>query len=248
MKLLFSKISIIVALLVFVFPEFSAAQGTAFGFKIGPSISYQNWDFGQRDPLFAYHAALSVESLPEDDRFSIFAQAGYHVKGGAVRYSSGVFTNPVGGLQGFNGRTDRFEFNNVSLLLGAKQALSTGKFRSYYLFGIRGEFTVSTNLDEYRERNERFNSFFFPQDNWVRKINYGVTVGGGFDFFFLDKIAGLIEIRVNPDFSKQYVQPALTTTNPFTLQPQSFQERSFSNLNLEISLGVRFIREVEYID
>ncbi len=225
-------------------------QGMAFGFKGGPSIGFQKWNTGsQRDALFAYHGIAFIESLAEQDEFSIFAQAGYHVKGGAVRYNRFTYLDNSNNLREFGGRTDRYEFRNLSLTIGGKQKFGLNNFSYYYLFGLRGEFTASTNL------NERADGFpvgianYFPTDDFVRKINYGVTVGGGFEFKFSDFIAGIVELTVNPDFSKQYFRPTIDNVyNPYTMQVSTLPEQDLSNTTIEISVGMRFIRKVEYVD
>ena len=110
---------------------------------------------------------------------------------------------------------------------------------------MRGEYTLGTNLSEY----VRFQSAYYPIDDFVRKLNYGVTVGGGWDFEFSELIGGLIELTVNPDLSNQYEQqPIPNVINPFNGQTVTLRERKVRNLTFEVKFGLRFMRKVEYID
>ncbi len=233
------------------------AQGTYFGLKGGLTVGTQQWNSFDRDPLIAYHGILSIESFPEQGRFSLFAQAGYHLKGSAIRQS--LFGNP------FNSSfvsfpAQRFEFQNISLSVGAKQVISeVGSGQLYYMFGIRGDYTIDTNLDEYErfvERNQ-ITAGIYPLDVYftgetllgVRRLNYGFLAGGGLNFPFSEYVEGLIEFTVNPDFSLQYEQPAIPNViDPITGQNRTLPERKIRNLTFEITVGARFLRKVEYID
>lgn len=233
------------------------AQGTYFGLKGGLTIGTQQWNSFDRDPLIGYHGILSVESIPYEGKFSLFAQAGYHLKGSAIRRS--LFGNP------FNSSfvsfpTQRFEFQNLSLSVGAKQIFTElGSSKVYYLFGIRADYTLDTNLDEYErfvERNQ-ITAGIYPLDIYfssetligVRRLNYGFLAGGGLSFPFSEYIEGLVEFTVNPDFSLQYEQPAIpNVVDPITGQNRTLPERKIRNLTFEITVGARFLRKVEYID
>jgi len=236
--------------IVLILATSSFGQGMAFGFKAGPSIGFQNWNNGgQRDALFAYHGIAFIESLAAQDEFAIFAQTGFHVKGGAVRYNRFTFLDNSNNLRDFPGRTDRYEFRNLSLTVGGKQKFGLNNFSYYYLFGIRGEFTINTNLNEFQEGFPEGIRNFFPSPQNVRRLNYGVTVGGGFEFKFAELISGIVELTVNPDFSKQYRRFAIDNVyNPFTMQNGTLPEQELSNNTIELSIGIRLIRQVEYID
>ncbi len=227
------------------------SAGSYFGIKGGLTLATQQWNTFDREPLVGYHGIFSVETLPEQERFSLFAQVGYHVKGSAIR--STVWGNPFNG--GFNGVPARkFEFYNISLSLGAKQRFSeVGNNKIYYLFGIRGDFTVDTNLDEYTDFVERNPTFagVYPIDSYefIRRINYGFIAGGGFEFPFSEFVEGVLEFTVNPDFSLQYQQPAIPNViDPFTGNTRTISERRIRNLTFEITVGARFLRKIEYYD
>lgn len=233
----------------------SWSQGTFYGVKGGLTIGNQQWNSFDRDPLVGYHAILSAESMPAEGKFSLFAQLGYHLKGSAIRRS--LFGNP------FNNSfvsfpTQRFEFHNLSLSLGAKQVITQiGASNVYYLFGIRGDYTLSTNLDEYERFTEAnqisagiypFNVYFSENQLFgVRRFNYGFLAGGGFNFPFSEYVEGILEFTINPDFSLQYEQPSIpNVTNPITGQMTTLQARKIRNLTFEITVGARFLRKVEY--
>lgn len=224
------------------------AQGFVFGLKAGPTIGVQQWDGSDRDPLFKYHGILFIESLDEANNFSVFAQAGYHVKGSAVRYNfRPVCIGSNGQFVECNIETQEYRFNNLSLTLGGKRKFDYNNNKVYYLFGIRGDLTLNTNLDEYEAYNQYFP--YYPFDEAVNKLNYGVTLGGGIEFPMSDLIDAMVELTVNPDFSKQYFQPPIPNiTNPYNGESYTIRERSIRNITFEITFGFRFKRIVEYID
>jgi len=211
-------------------------------------MGFQQWNGIEQDPLFKYHGIVFIESYDDvEDRFAIFAQAGYHIKGSALRNTRFNLTN--GNIYNLPAR--EFQFRNISLTLGGKQKfpIQSGASRYYYMIGLRGEYTVNTNLSEYESANTIFFSFF-PTDVWVNKFNYGVTVGGGLEFPLGELVGGMIEFTVNPDLSRQYRQPPLENIpNPyFPGQNRTIQERLINNIALEFSFGIRLLRIVEYID
>ncbi|PSR14292.1 MAG: hypothetical protein DA408_15225 [Bacteroidetes bacterium] len=231
--------------------------GTYYGIKGGLTIGTQQWNTFDRDPLIGYHTILTVESLPVEDKFSLFAQVGYHLKGSAIRRS--LFGNPFNAnLVSFP--PQKFEFHNISLSVGAKQVFGeVNKSKLYYLFGIRGDYTMGTNLDEYEifvERNPNF-AGIYPLNIYysgetllgVRRLNYGFLAGGGITLPFSEFVEGLLEFTVNPDFSLQYEQPSIpNVVDPFSGQTRSIPERKIRNLTFEITVGFRFLKKVEYID
>jgi opacity protein-like surface antigen len=230
----------------FVLTGFSQSS-TAFGVKGGASLAIQQWDGYQRRPLFAYHGIAFIESVPEANEFAIFAQLGWHQKGS----SEGGFlvTDPVTGER-FRASTRKFIFNNIALTLGGKQKYDLwSNSKWYYMIGLRGEYTISTNLDQYfDEDNPNFN-FFYPIPPFVEEWNYGVTVGGGIEFPFSELVSGLVEFTVNPDFSNQYIQPEIPNVrDPITGQLRSIPSSTIRNTVLELTIGIRFLRKVIYID
>ena len=233
-------------------PMFSQETGGYyFGIKGGLSIGFQKWNAFERDPLFRYHGIAFIESATEEN-VGLFAQAGYHIRGSAIR-------TPVVTIQGisrpFDAFTVPFEFQNVALSIGAKQkfALGLGENKFYYLIGVRGEYTIGTNLrpDGITEDHPFF--FSYPFDEFVNNINYGLIAGGGIEFNISEFVGALIELTVNPDFSKQYNQPEI----PNVINPNQFsggssnitiRERNIVNTTFELSIGFRFLRRVEYVD
>jgi len=244
------KKTILLIAALFVIHEQTSAQGYYFGIKGGLSLGVQSWNGFERDPLLAYHGILFIESLSEGNRFSLFAQAGYHQRGSAFRNQ--LFSNLLNG--GFTrAPATEFIFNNASLILGGKQKYDfSAKTKVYYMFGIRGDYTVSTNLGKYElfnELNPGFAIYPFNTYEFIRRINYGLTIGGGFEFEFSEYVGGVLEFTVNPDFSDQYRQPPIpNVTDPYTNEQRTLPERRIRNLTFEVSLGFRFLREVIYIE
>ena len=231
------RLSIIIIAL-FVFAELEA-QSYYFGPKVGPTIGLQQWNSFERDPLFTYHGAFFIESYGgEDSNSSLYAQLGYHIRGSSIfdRFNSVI------------GSRNKFEFRNLGLQLGAKMKIPRfANNNAYYLFAIRFEYTLSTNLQAFEPQNALWP--IYPFEVFVNKFNYGVNIGGGWEFpadkFFIP----FIEINIAPDLSLQYEQPPLgNLTNPNTGQNFNLSDRSIRNLSFEVSFGIKFFREVKYID
>lgn len=228
-------------------------QSYAFGIKGGVTAGTQKWDNNfQREPLFRYHLAGFIESHSDQDRFSLFVQAGYHVKGSAIRTFAQVIQTPTG-FRSIDRSNNPFEFENISLVLGGKQKYDFRRStKVYYSLGIRGDYTIGSSLRP--EGIDETNSYFFiyPFDEFVNKFNYGVMAGGGIQFDFTDLIGGFIEININPDFSYQYNQPEIRNVrNPNPLSSASsitIPQRQITNTTFELSLGIRFLHKIIYVD
>jgi hypothetical protein len=228
----------------------SYAQSQVFLINAGPTIGSQRWNNGgDNSPLFQYHFALGVESLNnEDDRSAVFAQLGYHVKGSSLRFR---FFDLSGGA--FN-TIERFKFNNLSLLLGAKskKPLGAGESKFFYFGGIRGDYTISTNIDEIGG-DPLLNPgirFLYPSIGFMRRFMFGASAGVGIQVPIRDLIGAEIRLSVNPDFTPQYNQPPLVDViDPFNPgQNFTIEERQIRNTTIEISVALRLIREVILID
>ena len=217
------------------------AQSFIFGPKFGPSLCIQQWDGFQRDALLAGHAAVFIETYRENDPSSLFAQLGYHVRGSAERDIS------IDAISGNAFRRNlKYKFNNISLMLGAKQILNMdAKAKPFYTLGVRAEYTINTNLNRFEGTAFQL---YFPSDFFVRRFNYGISGGGGFQYQLNDLIGGTVELTISPDISKQYEQFAV----PNVIDPRNvgssrtLPEQNVRNLSIEISVSLRLLRKVEY--
>ncbi len=210
-------------------------QGFAFGIKGGPTLGLQRWNgFQNNDPLLASHAMIYIESLDESSRGSLFAEAGYHTKGRAIRYRASI--NPNTGIA-YDAQTFKMKFNNASLAFGAKNRFDVGNNIGYYSLALRGEYNVSHDLQLYQ-----------GFEDGIQRFVYGITIGGGFEFPFSEFVGGIIDIRFSPDISRQIFLPPAEFENPFTGTVDVFREQSIKNIALEVSLGLRFLRKIIYID
>ena len=229
--------------------NFAQAQGAVYTLKGGLTLGTQSWDnqLGQRQPLLSYHIVAAIEELSEDPRFTIFAQAGYHTRGTSLK-TSFFHTNGARYDENY-----AIQFNNLALSVGAKKRLGDlGIFTPYYMLGVRGEYTLKTNLAQFQDRNRCYPIYPYDKKEFIKKFNYGAIFGGGFEFNFTELIGGTIEFSFSPDFSRQYEQPAiggiLNNCNSVSSQPINIPERKITNRTFEISLGLRFLNKVEYID
>lgn len=250
-----NKIFWIALVVLFCISDICAQGGSAFGLKFGPTAGFQKWGSRDSELLFRYHGVAYIETYSEEATYALFAQAGYHVRGGALRLRGGSF-------QAFNSasiiniptRSYPYEFRNLALSIGAKQRfLLNQQTTFYYLLGVRGEYTLSDNLRDYHPENDplvEFNLIHpFPGSN-VRRINYGIIAGGGLDFMFSELVGGMIELTISPDFSQQYFQPAFTYNSNLNggQTARTIGERKINNVSIELSIGIRLLRIVEYID
>ncbi len=233
-------------------PSLFWAQGSfAWGIKGGLAIGNQRFNDGgtfNNGLLFKYHGDLYIENAPEDATSVIYAQAGLHVRGHARRFQRGIFFDPVSQLpREVPGFTQEFLFNNVGLILGFKRRGVLGKERAFYTIGLRGEYTVNTNLSS---SVSSIYSLYFPTSEFVNKLNYGVSLSGGYEFPFSDLFGGFVEFSVHPDISRQYFQQAipLNITDIFGNRITGIPEQSIRNLSFELTIGVRFLRKVEYVE
>lgn len=223
-------------------------QSYAFGIKGGPTIGIQQWESFERDPFFGFHGIAFIETAEENEPWALFAQAGYNPKGSAIRsrnafgFSGDIFRLP----------TQEFIFHNLSLSVGAKQRFNLlgNSTNTYYLLGLRVDYNLDTNLDEYDELNDQFPIYPLDNDRLIKDFTYGLTVGGGFEFPFSEYVGALIEFSVNPDFSLQYQQPSgqVFVNNPLFTGNINIPERNIRNLTFEITLGFRFLHKIEYVD
>jgi hypothetical protein len=228
-------------LVLFIFSVPVSAQ--YFVFKGGASIGTQKWDNSfDREPLLGYHGAFAIESQSEEDEYAaFFAQIGFHNKGSANRTR---FLFQGGGTQNFK---QKFKFNNFSLMFGAKQKKildDTKKY--YYLYGIRGDYTLNTNIDNLSQANSYIliiNPFMSGVQRWM----LGVTVGGGLEINFKELVGAQIELTINPDITPQYKQGPIP--NVITSQGTiNIEQRRIRNTTIEVSVGLRLLRKVIYED
>lgn len=223
----------------------STSQSTRFGLKLGSTAATQKWNYWSNGVLYKLHGDLWMESYNEEDPYSIFAQLGYHNRGSATRY----FTPIVFQSKTYTIPADEFIFRNLSLLAGFKKKFIKQKMSSYYSIGLRGEYTMSTNLGIYSQINEIVGPVY-PFKEGVRKAVMGITFGAGLDFPFSEYIGGIIELNIAPDITKQYFQPQLNNIlNIYQPgQTTTIEQKSIKNFSLEISLGVHFLKKVVYVD
>ena len=212
------------------------AQSYAFGFKGGIVGGMQRINgLSNRDILLGYQGDLFIESA-DDDKFSLFAQAGYHQRGSAQIFNNGYnfFTG-----QQFSATTFKSIFHNAVLILGGKQKFDWSLGKYYYAIGLRGEYTFDYDLG--------YLDHLANQDQLVRNILYGVTFAIGTEFPFGELVSGVVELAVHPDLSRQMFLPQQRGVdrngNSFVIQ-----EQSVHNVSVELTVGLRFLHIIEVIE
>lgn len=161
---------------------------------------------------------------------------GYHVRGSTIRTRAWIDDNG----ETYNPAKAAMEFNNLVLTLGAKQKFPFGvDSRAYYGLGIRGEYTLNTDFAGYLEYLE----------GTENKFVFGVTLAGGLEIPFSRYVGGVIEVSVNPDFTKQiYLPPQDTGYTDSSGNRILLNEQNITNITFEFTVGFRFLREIIYID
>lgn len=221
------------------------AQGYTFGVKLGPTLGFQQWNDFQRDPLLGWHAAAFMETLDEEDRYCLFGSLGYHQRGAALRYrfSNGGLLSPL--------VSSKFLFHNISLTLGARQKFDfNDRVKYFYSLGVRGEYTVATNLVDYVEINQVNRTLFFPDNEFVNPVTAGLTISVGMQYHFAELSSIIVELSIMPDVTRQYFQPPIpNVADPFNPgQIRDLAAREIRNVSLELSVGFRFLNKYIYID
>ena len=211
--------------------------GMKWGFKAGPSLGLR----GGSSPLLRYHGVAFIEG-GGDENNALFAALGYHARGIAPRFTPLTLQPTL--------RTVSVPsvFHNIAMSAGMKKRYNyRSEMKYYYLFGLRGEYTIKTNLPYLDIQNPKqqglINNTMFS--NYVRRFNWGMDIGGGLERSLSELVVGFLEFTVSPDFSFQYRFANLGTT-PTSGIANSVFTNGFKNLSLELSLGIRFWNKVIY--
>ncbi len=213
----------------------SNAQSFWFGPKLGPGLGFQKWNDTDNDPLLGINGDIFIESYSEEGSSSFFASLGYRTRGSSWR------TGSLGSQVSFN--AIKFQFNNAALEVGVKKFLFKNlENRPFYYIGLRGEYNLGTNLAQYQ------NTLFFPQEAFVKKLVYGPSFGGGYEFNFRELSKFFIELNLSTDLNPQYFQPQLfNIPDPFFPgQLRTLSERDIRNFSFEVKFGFKFLRKVVY--
>ncbi len=214
-------------------------QSRAFGVKGGLGIATQRWNNFDRDVLIAPTGSVFMEFQTEG-KFALFVEGGYHQRGSALRFRAQTI-NVNGTLVDIDARVFEQSFHNAALILGGKSLINTsGKINPYYAFGARLEYTFKNDLG----------TLYPAWEQYMNAFNYGVTLAGGLEYpFGKDKPGALfIEFSAHPDFSKQIFVPPGSYYNRWLDQNVATQEQKVINLSFEITLGIKFVQKIEYID
>jgi len=241
-RYLFFTLFLLIASLVNGQDDSEKVTGFYFGPKAGLTLGNQNWNGFEKRPMFNYHAAVFMESLDPNFKGSIYGQIGYHTRGSGL--------NLVNITQGLNFR-ESLVWNNISVAVGGKKRILTSSLSTpYYFVGIRAEYSISNNLEEIQNRfSAGAGSPFYPFPTYSKKIVYGLSFGGGYEFYGSEFVQPGVEINISPDLAFQYQQPEIgSVINPYDGRPTVINERTIRNVTFEISFYVKFKREVILLD
>ena len=208
------------------------AQGGFYGVQISPGFSTQKWNGQSRSSLLTLNADVYMSAYGEDETNIYYLKGGYHQRGSSVN---------VGNLSGILNTRLKYIFHNAVVGVGVKKMLKERfGLPFYYLLGLRLEYTVGTNLSQYKDRN----TAYYPIDYFVNKFNYGTDFGGGFIFQLNGNYDLYLELLVSPDFSLQYEQdPIANVVDPYhPSQLITVPKRQVRNLSFEFSIGLRLLQ------
>lgn len=209
----------------------TSSNGDAFGVKGGFTIAVQRWNGQDRQPLWAWNGGAWYESLG-GKRVGVIIGAEYHQKGSALVNRATQYINQSGQVVDIPRQVFNMSFNNISLLIGGKARHEfTPSLAAYYSLAARLDYTVKYDLGIYQA---------FYKD-YVRRFNYGITLGGGMEWKLGQSPVSLIaDIAVSPDFSSQIFAPPGFYQDPQTNQQIQVQEQKVRNITIDFNIGFRY--------
>ena len=221
----------------------SQSSGYAWGVKVGPSLITQKWKSYNRALTTQYHADIFIDSYNEESANSLYGQLGYHIRGSSDRSAYHIING-----QSFKTHVNKYLFENIVLELGFKKRnLWQDKITSILGFGIRGEYTIGTNLNEFEAINDQYTLPVYAIDAFVKPFNYGMSLLAGIEYPIADLYEIFATLSFAQDFSRQYYQPPV----PGFFNDQYGNRRSIGdvtayNTSIELSVGIRIYRIREY--
>lgn len=219
-------------LVLFLVSESGMSQSMYFGVKGGPTVAFQQWNgYQESNPLLALHLMAHLESYGSEAVF--FMNAGISPKGRGLRYND--YVSPISGRV-IRGGYSRIVFNNAEIAGGIKKYHDwTDDFEWFYSFALRGSYTYNTE----------FGRIGYLNDNGVRKLNYGVSAGGGIRFKRNEFFKPLLHISFSPDLSQQVLIPPQQLATPAG-DVYNLPKQEVRNISLEIGITLQFLRKVIY--
>ncbi len=207
-----------------------AQEATYYGVKLGLGMNNQNWSGSlNHNLIFSPLIDVFAETHDPDSPSSLYAQLGFHQRGSALGFNLRNFAT--------------YRFNNIALEFGGKRkVLDRDKWDGYYLLGVRVEYTIFTNLGDANNTS----LFNLVDEEFVRKFNYGATVGGGFEYELEDEKIFFVEVTFNPDLSAQYDQPFVLGPfkDPYSSTGRDIyiESQKVRNFSLELKIGYKWLR------
>ncbi|NOT37003.1 MAG: hypothetical protein HOP11_06465 [Saprospiraceae bacterium] len=224
----------IIVLTILIGLNFIHAQSTGYGIRGGLGLSSQRWASGSdRDPLLTYHGDFTIDI--ESEKGNVFYIAtGYHQRGSAIIFSR--FVDQNGNTQ--PGGSFGMKFHNVGLEIGVKKARKLESWKVLYGVGARVEYNAKTQIDVFPEYTD-----------FIVRTTAGLSLHGSVERNLNKFVVFGLEGRVSPDFTRQiYVPPGTPYFDPTTGGVRNGPEQSIRNFGIELSLTLKFLQIIEYIE
>jgi len=192
---LFANI-ILSALTIFSFSQYCAAQ-QQFGIKIGMATANQSWDYSTAGLDLDNNSRAGLDIgvfylMYDGESFDIIPEIRYIQKGTSADF---INTN-IGQIVTLEPRADYLTITPM-----IKKTVPIW-INPYFLAGPRLDVLLGTNSEQ-----------FFDTFEKLRFLDFGVTLGAGFDFPFNDQFYFLTEFRYEPSFINAYQTDNLEVKN-----------------------------------
>ncbi|MDA3813308.1 MAG: porin family protein [Candidatus Cloacimonetes bacterium] len=189
--------------LIFAITLLNAQLINSYGFKGGLCIANQDFDYYNDfniDTVSRYGFVMGgfIELL-NNENFHLLAETHYVQKGNNVELDHRDENGILIGIITLNSRVDYLEFD----VLG-KYAINLSSIKPYLITGPRFNILIDYNSE---------NNFLDPVYEDLDFIDFGLSIGAGFEFQIIQNTISLIEFRYSPPLTSSYETDLLTVKN-----------------------------------
>ena len=194
---------IFVTCLILGFTLLNAQLINSYGFKAGVCIANQDFDYSldfniDTESRYGFVTGFFIELL-NNENFHLLAETHYVQKGNNVEFDHRDENGILIGIITLNSRVDYLEFD----VLG-KYTINLSSFKPYLIAGPRFDILLDYNSE---------NNFLDPVYEDLDFIDFGLSIGGGFEFQIIQNTISLIEFRYSPALTSSYETDLLTVKN-----------------------------------